>query len=501
MTPALRFLSAAITTASPDEASGSLFIAGVFLNGGKPRLTPSAAAFDETRGGALTRMIECGAFDAKAGSTLFLGETEAFPNGFAVLGLGEEKDFSRKVFAECAAKAARAFAWAESQAYAVQEWLPPKTSGKSSARLFSTAVLNALTPRFTLKTEHDDGIRTKRIFWIDDLVTDKLVQGLDEGVVTAEAMSISRGLADLPGNVCTPAYLAEAVQNAAAGMTTVEVEVLDEHQIEELGMGAFFSVAKGSTVPPRFIAIRYRGTNAALPPVAFVGKGITFDTGGISLKPAANMADMTYDMSGAAVVIGTVMAAARAKLPVNLLGVVAACENLPSGSAAKPGDVVTSLSGKTIEILNTDCEGRMILADALTWTARQKPELIIDAATLTGACCVALGAPYSGLFTSDDALAYDLIKAGRDSLDDVWRLPVGAEYAKLMKTPAADIANQATVRDGGASSAAAFLSVFAEDVRWAHLDIAATTNTSGRDRHSTGRPVPMLMRFLLKKMR
>ena len=302
MTPALRFLSAAITTASPDEASGSLFIAGVFLNGGKPRLTPSAAAFDETRGGALTRMIECGAFDAKAGSTLFLGETEAFPNGFAVLGLGEEKDFSRKVFAECAAKVARAFAWAESQAYAVQEWLPPKTSGKSSARLFSTAVLNALTPRFTLKTEHDDGIRTKRIFWIDDLVTDKLVQGLDEGVVTAEAMSISRGLADLPGNVCTPAYLAEAVQNAAAGMTTVEVEVLDEHQIEELGMGAFLSVAKGSTVPPRFIAIRYRGTNAALPPVAFVGKGITFDTGGISLKPAANMADMTYDMSGAAVV-------------------------------------------------------------------------------------------------------------------------------------------------------------------------------------------------------
>lgn len=448
MTPALRFLSAAITTASPDEASGSLFIAGVFLNGGKPRLTPSAAAFDETRGGALTRMIECGAFDAKAGSTLFLGETEAFPNGFAVLGLGEEKDLSRKVFAECAAKAARAFAWAESQAYAVQEWLPPKTSGKSSARLFSTAVLNALTPRFTLKTEHDDGIRTKRIFWIDDLVTDKLVQGLDEGVVTAEAMSISRGLADLPGNVCTPAYLAEAVQNAAAGMTTVEVEVLDEHQIEELGMGAFLSVAKGSTVPPRFIAIRYRGTNAALPPVAFVGKGITFDTGGISLKPAANMADMTYDMSGAAVVIGTVMAAARAKLPVNLLGVVAACENLPSGSAAKPGDVVTSLSGKTIEILDTDCEGRMILADALTWTARQKPELIIDAATLTGACCVALGAPYSGLFTSDDALAYDLIKAGRDSLDDVWRLPVGAEYAKLMKTPAADIANQATVRDG-----------------------------------------------------
>lgn len=403
MTPALRFLSAAITTASPDEASSSLFIAGVFLNGGKPRLTPSAAAFDETRGGALTRMIECGAFDAKAGSTLFLGETEAFPNGFAVLGLGEEKDFSRKVFAECAAKAARAFAWAESQAYAVQEWLPPKTSGKSSARLFSTAVLNALTPRFTLKTEHDDGIRTKRIFWIDDLVTDKLVQGLDEGVVTAEAMSISRGLADLPGNVCTPAYLAEAVQNAAAGMTTVEVEVLDEHQIEELGMGAFLSVAKGSTVPPRFIAIRYRGTNAALPPVAFVGKGITFDTGGISLKPAANMADMTYDMSGAAVVIGTVMAAARAKLPVNLLGVVAACENLPSGSAAKPGDVVTSLSGKTIEILNTDCEGRMILADALTWTARQKPELIIDAATLTGACCVALGAPYSGLFTSDGA--------------------------------------------------------------------------------------------------
>lgn len=501
MTPALRFLSAAISAASPDEASGALFIAGVFLNDGKPRLTASAAAFDETRGGALTRMIECGAFDAKAGSTLYLGKTDAHPNGFAVLGLGEEKDFTRRVFVQCAAQAARTFAWAQAQAYAAQEWLPPKTSGKSAARLFSAAVLNALTPRATLKNHHDDGIRTERIFWLDDLVTEKLAQGLEEGSVTAEAMSISRELADLPGNVCTPSYLAQAVGNASDGMPAVDVEIFDEHQIEELGMGAFLSVAKGSAVPPRFIAIRYRGTNAALPPVALVGKGITFDAGGISLKPAANMADMTYDMSGAAVVIGTVMAAARAKLPINLLGVVAACENLPSGSASKPGDVVTSLSGKTIEILNTDCEGRMILADALTWTARQKPELIIDAATLTGACCVALGAPYSGLFTPDDALAHDLIKAGRDSLDDVWRLPVGPEYAKLMKTPAADIANQATVRDGGASSAAAFLGAFVEDARWAHLDIAASANTSGRDRCSTGRPVPMLMRFIFKKMR
>lgn len=501
MTSVLRFLSTQISAVSPEEASGALFIAGVFLNDGKPSLTPSAAAYDAAEGGLLSRMIERGAFDAKAGSTLCLAETDAHPNGFAVLGLGEEKDFSRRVFTECAATAVRTFAWAKTQAYAVQEWLPAKTSGKTAARLFAAAALNALTPRVTLKSNHDDGIRTKRILWIDDIVTEKLRQGLAEGAVTAEAMSIARGLADLPGNLCTPAHLAEAVLNAADGMASVDVEVYDEHQIAELGMGAFLSVAKGSVVPPRFIAIRYRGTNAALPPVAFVGKGITFDAGGISLKPAANMADMTYDMSGAAVVIGTVMAAARAKMPINLLGVVAACENMPSGSASKPGDVVTSLSGKTIEILNTDCEGRMILADALTWTARQKPELMIDAATLTGACCVALGAPYSGLFTPDDALAHDLVKAGRDSLDDVWRMPVGPEYAKLMKTPAADIANQASVRDGGASSAAAFLSAFTEDVRWAHLDIAATANTSGRERASTGRPVPMLMRFLQKKLR
>ena len=501
MTPHLATLTTTITPLSPEDAGEALFIAGIFLNDGKPVLTPSAAAFDGAHRGMITQAVEMGAFDARPGSTHYLMKCDAFPGGIALVGLGEMKAYTPKVFKQCIAQSVRAFNWAPAQAYAAVEWLPPDMTPKAAARLFASTALNALTERFTLKTKGTAKAKTAQIYWVDEDASHKVEEGLKEGAITAEGMSIMRGLADLPGNICTPSYLAEAVSNTAQGLANIDVTVLDEHAIADLGMGAFLAVAQGSVVPPRFIAIRYRGADEKAPEYALVGKGITFDAGGISLKSAANMADMTYDMSGAAAVIGTVMAMAKAQCPINLLGVVAACENLPSGSAAKPGDVVTSLSGKTIEIINTDAEGRMILADALTWTARQKPALMIDAATLTSACGIALGFPFTGLFTPDEALAEDLLKAGRDTLDEAWRLPVGADYLKQMETPAADLANSAKVRQGGASNAASFLSVFTEDVPWAHLDIAATANTSGRDRLSTGRPVPMLTRFLFKKMR
>ena len=500
MEPRLSFLEAELGTASPAEIGSALLVVGAFLSDGKLVLTTSAAQIDAEYHRIISAHFERGLFDAKAGSTLFLTVSEDFPGGVAVLGLGEVDAFSAQIYRESLEKAVSAFSWAETQAYTALEWLPNSLKDKASARLFAAVTLNALTRRVTLKTKKDCKGTTKRILWVDARPSKKVQAGLDEGKAVAEGMRIMRGLADLPGNVCTPDYLAQSVRAAAADIPNLSVTVLDEKAIAEAGMGAFLSVAQGSVTPPRFIAMEYRGGEKDEAPVAFVGKGITFDAGGISLKPAANMADMTYDMSGAAAVIGTVTAAARAGLKINLLGVVAACENLPSGSAAKPGDVVTSLSGKTVEILNTDCEGRMILADALTWTARHQPQLMIDAATLTGACCIALGSPYSGLFTADEKLLTALSAAGLASLDEVWPMPIGPAYEKLMKSNAADIANQASTREGGASSAAAFLSVFTEGVPWAHLDIAATANTSGRDRTSTGRPVPLLMQLLFDRL-
>lgn len=484
----------------PSDNKETLFVVGIFVDNGKAVLTPSAALFDAQNHSMISRYVETGIFEAKVGQTQFLSQTEALPNGIALLGLGDIKAFNATVFKEAIEKSVTAFAWAKAQAYVVEEWLPSDLTEKESASLFATTTLNALIQRVTLKTQPSQSHKTNAIYWVSEAPSQSVLHGLKEGEVVAEGMAIMRYLAELPGNHCTPSFLANAVKEATEHLANISITILEKDDLQTLGMGAFLSVAQGSVEPPRLIAIQYHGTESENAPYALVGKGITFDAGGISLKPATNMADMTFDMSGAAAVIGTVLAVARAQLPINLLGVVAACENLPSGSAAKPGDVVTSLSGKTIEILNTDCEGRMVLADALTWTARQKPQCIVDAATLTGACCIALGAPYTGLFTSHDKLADELLKAGQTSLDLAWRLPVGPEYAKLMRTPVADIANQATVRDGGASSAAAFLSTFTEDIPWAHLDIAATANTSGRDRYSTGRPVPLLMRFLFNHM-
>ena len=500
MEPRLQFLQAGIGTAAPSEIGGALLIVGAFLSEGKLVLTTSAAQIDAEFDGIISSRFERGIFSAKAGSTQYLTEADAFPGGVAVLGLGDVETFSAQVYRDALEKVFSAFSWAPVQAYTAVEWLPNSLKDRASARLFASVTLNALTKRAALRSKADDKPGTASVLWVDARPSKKVLAGLEEGRITAEGMSIMRGLADLPGNVCTPDYLARAVLAAAKDVPGLTATVLDEKAIAEAGMGAFLSVARGSVVPPRFIALEYLGGKKDEAPVALVGKGITFDAGGISLKPAANMADMTYDMSGAAAVIGTVFAAARAGLKINLLGVAAACENLPSGSASKPGDVVTSLSGKTIEILNTDCEGRMILADALTWTARRRPALMIDAATLTGACCVALGAPYSGLFTADEHLLTALSAAGRASLDEVWPMPVGPAYEKLMKSNAADIANQASTREGGASSAAAFLSVFTEGVPWAHLDIAATANTSGRERASTGRPVPLLLQFLFDRL-
>ena len=311
--------------------------------------------------------------------------------------------------------------------------------------------------------------------------------------------SYARDLGNRPGNICFPEYLAEqALALAAQYPELLKVTVLNEQDMADLEMNAFLAVSKGSKRPGRVITLEY---NAQIQqaPVVLVGKGVTFDTGGISLKPGAGMDEMKFDMCGAASVLGTIQALCEAQLPIHVVGAIAAAENMPSAHATRPGDIVKTMSGQTVEILNTDAEGRLVLCDTLTYIKRFNPELVIDIATLTGACVVALGKVVSGLFTPDDALAQELQQAGEQSLDRVWRMPVMEDYQELLDSPFADIANIGGPY-GGAITAACFLERFTRDYRWAHLDIAGTAWLSGTAKGATGRPVPLLVQFLANRV-
>jgi leucyl aminopeptidase len=332
----------------------------------------------------------------------------------------------------------------------------------------------------------------------NDACAKDLKTAVAQGLALVAGMDLAKDLGNLPPNICTPSYLGKSAQGLGK-KTGLKVEVLGLKQIEALGMGSFLSVAKGADTPPQFIVMRHQGGKAGEAPIVLVGKGITFDTGGISLKPGEAMDEMKYDMCGAASVIGTMYAAALMKLNKNVIGVVPTCENMPSGRATRPGDIVKSMSGQTIEILNTDAEGRLILCDALTYVERFKPKAVIDVATLTGACIIALGHVHSGVFSDDEDLVNALSKAGKASLDTVWRLPLDAAYHDQLKSNFADVANIGG-RPAGSVTAACFLSRFTEKYKWAHLDIAGTAWKSGAAKGSTGRPVPLLLNYLLEQV-
>jgi leucyl aminopeptidase len=324
-----------------------------------------------------------------------------------------------------------------------------------------------------------------------------VAEGLKRGQAVAAGVEFARDCANRPGNHCTPSWLADRARKLCHEYK-LKIDVLDRAAVEKLGMGAFVAVAQGSAQPLRFIVARYQGAAKSVKPVVLVGKGITFDTGGISIKPAAEMDEMKFDMGGAASVLGTLRAVAELQPKVNLVVIVPATENMPGGRAVKPGDVVTSLSGQTIEILNTDAEGRLILCDALTYAERFDPAAVIDVATLTGACVVALGHHHSGLFSADESLAEGLLAASRSALDPCWRMPLDEEYDDNLKSNFADMANVGP-RAGGAITAAMFLKRFAGKLRWAHLDIAGTAWKSGAAKGATGRPVPLLTHFVLSQ--
>lgn len=319
---------------------------------------------------------------------------------------------------------------------------------------------------------------------------------LKTAMAIVSGVEFTRHLANMPANICTPTYLGEQAKELARQFPEVSCTVMGKEAIRELGMGIFLAVSQGSEQPPQFIDIQYQGTKKDTPPIVLVGKGITFDAGGLSIKPANAMDEMKYDMSGAASVLGTIKACAQLQLPINLIGLIASSENLLGGSAVKPGDIITSMSGQTVEIINTDAEGRLVLADALTYAERYKPEFVIDIATLTGAIIVALGSVASGFMTNDDDLAKMIETAAKESQDKVWRMPLDEAYQDALDSPLADMINANFDRSAGSITAACFLSRFTEKYRWAHLDIAGTAWVSGKKRNATGRPVPLLTQLI-----
>ncbi|MCR9191626.1 MAG: leucyl aminopeptidase [Gammaproteobacteria bacterium] len=343
-----------------------------------------------------------------------------------------------------------------------------------------------------LKTKKNQTHATQTIAWYLPNTTETAIH---TGESVATGMAYTRDLANLPANICTPTYLAKQAQALDKEWDTISTKIMSKTDIEALGMGAFLAVAKGSAEPLQFVQMQYNGAGSE-PPIVLIGKGITFDSGGISLKAPECMEEMKYDMIGAASVLGTFKACASLKLPINVIGLLACTENMPGGAATKPGDVVTSMSGQTIEITNTDAEGRLVLADALTYAKQFQPRYMIDIATLTGAIIVALGNTTTGLMSNDDQLAEKILAAAAHSQEKTWRLPIGKEYQTLLDSPAADMLNSPAVRVAGSITAACFLSRFVDDLPWAHLDIAGTAWVSGKFRCATGRPVALLVQFL-----
>ncbi|MDH2236584.1 leucyl aminopeptidase [Pigmentiphaga sp. GD03639] len=493
-------------TSAPEKIKTAALVVGVHADG---VLTQAADAVDRAAQGAVRAAVKTD-FKGKAGETLVLRSLPGVAAQRVVLaGLGSQEALSPKALAAAhrAALAAVAALGVTETVSALAAVPMQSADVRTRARLAAIAA-GEVTYRFDATFGKRDAVSRPKlarlVLAVERSEAREAEAGLREGSAIANGMSLARDLGNLPGNVCTPTYLGETAKKLGKSHK-LKVEVLDRKQIEALKMGSFLSVARGSDEPPKFIVLRYegarqkpagRGKAAAGGPVVLVGKGITFDAGGISLKPAAGMDEMKYDMCGAASVFGTLRAVAELGLPLDVIGVVPACENLPSGRANKPGDVVTTMSGQTVEILNTDAEGRLILCDALTYVERFKPSTVIDIATLTGACVTALGHVNTGLFTPDDALADTLTSLSRQALDPVWRLPLDDDYQEQLKSNFADMANIGGP-PAGAVTAACFLSRYAKGYRWAHLDIAGTAWRSGKDKGATGRPVPLLTQYLL----
>jgi leucyl aminopeptidase len=455
----------------------------------------TAQAIDAATRGLLRRLKSAGDLPVRAGETqLLLSPTGLKASRLLVVGLGKRPEFRQRGWrkAVSAALAAALRTRAARVALAIdQPQADPVDAyylGRAVADLTGTA-LYRINDFKTARKPPRPALKRVALAGLTAAQRRQAQRGLVHGQAIAAGQTLLRDLGNLPGNVCTPRYLAQQAKELARDHPGLKVRVLDEAAIKRLKMGCLLAVSQGSAQPPRFITLEYKGGARGAAPVALVGKGVTFDTGGISLKDPAAMDEMKYDMCGAGSVLGTMLVAALLKLRLNLVGVIAAVENMPSGRATRPGDIVTSAAGKTVEILNTDAEGRLILCDALHYARRFKPAAVIDIATLTGACVIALGHHHTGIMGNDDALARDLVQAGVRASDRGWHLPLTEDYAEQLRSNFADLANIGG-RDGGALTAGAFLGRFMAGMQWAHLDIAGTAWYSGAQKGGTGRPVP-----------
>ncbi len=485
-----------IKAGQPGSLKSACLIVTVAAGG---RLGPAASAIDAAHDGVLRAAIRRGDVTGRKAQAVLLanGDTRIVAVGMGKPAELDEGGWIRAVRAgiDCVLGSA-----ARDAVFCLDGMAPKRRDARWQTSLLVQQLHAARHRPDSLKSKRDDPPRLTRLaVWAGSANERKLAErGIAEGRAIGAGADRARALGNLPGNVCTPRYLGE--QAVAMGNELgLQVEVFDETQIAAMGMGSFLSVARGSVEPPRFIVMRYNGGKPTEAPVALIGKGVTFDTGGISIKPSGEMDEMKYDMCGAASVFGALHAAATLELPLNVVGVIPATENMPGGKATKPGDIVTSMSGQTIEILNTDAEGRLILCDALTYTERHiKPAVAVDIATLTGACVIALGHVASGLYSQDERLAKELLAAGDAAWDRAWRMPLWSDYHEQLKSNFADMGNIGG-RPAGSVTAACFLAKFAGKMRWAHLDIAGTAWVSGKQKGATGRPVALLSEFLIRR--
>jgi leucyl aminopeptidase len=491
-------LEFSIKIEGPEKRRSACVVVGVYQSG---KLSISAKLLDQAVKHVLSDVISRGDMQGKLGSTLLLQKLPgALAERVLLVGCGKEDEMNEKNYLSvmtAAIKHLNGTGTTDATLY-LTELDVAEQSLAWKIRQATIAIQDTIYKFDHLKSKPEDHPQAlRKIAYAlpdrNELATAELA--LTEGLAIAEGMTLAKNLGNLPGNVCTPTYLANEAKKLAK-THQLAIEVLDKGAMEKLGMNTLLSVSRGSREPPKFIIARYQGGAKKENPIVLVGKGITFDSGGISLKPGAEMDEMKYDMSGAASVLGTLKAVALLKLPLNLIVVIPASENLPDGAASKPGDIVTSMSGQTVEILNTDAEGRLVLCDALTYVERFNPECVIDVATLTGACVIALGHVTSGLLANHEGLAQELLAAGQASCDRAWQLPLWDDYQEQLKSNFADMANIGG-RAAGSITAACFLARFTKKYRWAHLDIAGTAWRSGKEKGSTGRPVPLLTQFLL----
>ena len=489
----------AIETAPLETIQSDCLIVGVYLD---HQLTASATSVDQSTQGLISKFLKRGDISGKPGETVLINAMpESSIERILLVGLGNNKVLTGKSYIKALLAAINSLkktsiknvvvALADADVIAQsRQW---KT--RQIVEVFSDAIYQFTALKSNKET--DSNIE-KIIISSPEAELNFAELGLRQGKAIAEGINLTKHLGDLPGNICTPTYLAEQAFELGNQYPSLQVSVLEEADMAQLGMGALLSVSRGSRQPAKLITLDYRGGEKNTKPIVLIGKGLTFDAGGISLKPGLGMDEMKYDMCGGATVLGSLLAAAEMKLPLNIVGLIPSSENMPDGDANKPGDILISMSGKTIEVLNTDAEGRLLLCDTLTYAERFNPDVVIDMATLTGACLVALGRVPSGLLGNNDDLCNALIAASETANDSLWRLPLWEEYQEQLKSNFADLANIGG-KDAGTITAACFLSQFAESFNWAHLDIAGTAWRTGQNKGATGRPVPLITQYLLNR--